>query len=148
MRQQVLFTSVALIAGVALAHEGATGIVAERMEAMKNMARGFKAIADMLAGVEPFNPEAAATQASIIHENCHRVEAMFPTGSIDHHSKALPRIWEEPEKFQEEMQRLHSATEALAATAGQGDPAAIQEVFDRVQQSCSTCHKLFKAAGS
>ena len=148
MRQLGILASVALIAGAAVAHEGATGIVAERMEAMKNMGRGLKAIADMLAGVEPFDPEAAAAHAALLHENCHRVGTMFPPGSIDHHSKALPRIWEEPEKFQEEMQQLHAATETLAATADNGDPASIQEAFDRVKESCSTCHKLFKASGS
>src|SRR3712207_741870 len=98
------------MAGVALAHEGATGLVAERMALMKNMGRELKAIRNLLAPPTPFDPAAAIRHAHAFHENCHKTTStLFPPGSIDHHSRALPIIWERPEAFEQEIQRLHSA---------------------------------------
>ncbi|MES0198044.1 cytochrome c [Mesorhizobium sp. M0011] len=134
-----------LIAGAALAHQGATGIIAERMAAMKNMGRELKAIGDMLAGRAPFDAAAIVQHADALHENCHRTTTMFPPGSIDRHSKALPAIWEKPEAFQEAMQGLHNATEAFAGTAAHGDRAAVAVSFERIRKICNGCHETFRS---
>jgi cytochrome c556 len=72
-----------LIAGAALAHKEATGIIAERMAAMKNMGRELKAIGDMLVGNAPFDAAAVVQHADALHENCHRTTTYFrPAASI------------------------------------------------------------------
>jgi cytochrome c556 len=134
----------AVMAGAALAHENATGIIAERMEAMKNMGRDLKAVYRILTGSGPLDTAALVSHAETLHENCHKVEGMFPPGSIDHHSRALPVIWEKPEAFQEEMQRLHNLTEHFLALAASGDKAALTASFDEVRESCRTCHETFR----
>lgn len=134
-----------LTAGAALAHKGATGIIAERMAAMKNMGNELKAIGDMLAGNTPFDAAAMVQHSAVLHENCHRTTTMFPPGSIDHHSRALPAIWEKPDAFHEAMQRLHSATEAFVATATLGDRAALAVSFAEIGKICSGCHETFRS---
>ncbi|TGQ68255.1 MAG: cytochrome c [Mesorhizobium sp.] len=134
-----------LAAGVALAHMGATGIVAERMAAMKNMGRELKAIGDMLVGNAPFNAAAVARHADALHENCHRTTTLFPPGSIDHHSRALPAIWEKPEAFQDAMQKLHNATETFAATAPLSDRTALAASFEQIRKICNGCHQTFRS---
>jgi cytochrome c556 len=133
------------IAGAALAHKGATGIIAERMAAMKNMGRELKAIGDMLLGNAPFDTAALVQHADALHENCHRTTTLFPPGSIDHHSKALPAIWEKPEAFQEAMQGLHNATETFVATATLGDRAALAASFEQIKEICNGCHESFRS---
>jgi cytochrome c556 len=134
-----------LVTGAALAHKEATGIIAERMAAMKNMGTELKAIGDMLVGNAPFDAAAVVQHAAALHENCHRTTSLFPPGSIDHHSKALPAIWEKPEAFQETMQRLHSATETFVATASLSDRAALATSFEQIRKICSGCHEKFRS---
>ncbi|MER9753992.1 cytochrome c [Mesorhizobium sp. M0166] len=134
-----------LIAGAALAHKGATGIIAERMTAMKNMGRELKAIGEMLAGRAPFDAAAIVQHAGALHDNCHRTTTLFPPGSIDHHSNALPAIWEKPEAFHEAMQGLHNATETFVATATLGDKPALAASFERIRKICNGCHERFRS---
>ncbi|WP_442581233.1 c-type cytochrome [Mesorhizobium sp. ASY16-5R] len=134
-----------LVAGAALAHKEATGIIAERMSAMKNMGNELKAIGDMLVGNAPFDAAAVAQHAAALHENCHRTSTLFPPGSIDHHSRALPAIWEKPDAFKEAMQRLHGATETFVATATLGDKVALTASFEKIGTICSGCHETFRS---
>lgn len=133
------------VVGSAFAHNQATGIVAERMHAMENMGRELKAIGDMLVGKVPFDAAAVARHADVLHDNCHRTTTLFPPGSLDHHSRALPAIWEKPEAFQEEMQKLHNATEAFVVTASGGDRTALAASFEQIRNICSACHDTFRA---
>jgi cytochrome c556 len=134
----------ALIAGAALAHEHATGIIAARMTAMTNMGRELKAIGEMLAGDTPIDKAALVRHTEALHDNCHHVEAMFPPGSIDHHSHALPDIWSKP-GFAEQMRRLHEATEGMVAIAQAGDTAKLKASFEEVKSTCNSCHEAFRA---
>ena len=135
----------ALMTGAALAHKEATGIIAERMAAMKNMSNELKAIEGLLAGNAPFNAAAVVQHANALHENCHRTTTLFPSGSIDHHSRALPAIWERPEEFQAAMQRLHNATETFVSTAALCERAVLAAPFEQIGKICSGCHETFRA---
>jgi cytochrome c556 len=132
-----------LLVGAA-AHEGATGIVAERMAAMKNIGRELKAIGDMLLGDVPFDATVVAQHADALHEDCHRVGTLFPPGTADHHSNASPAIWDKPENFAQAMQRLHGATEDLVVTAALGDKANLLASYVTVQNACNGCHQTFR----
>ena len=79
----LLLTSALLAIGstqLSSGHEHATGIVAERMKAMKNMGRELKAIADMLAGSTPFDPDLAEKHATALHDVCHKIRPSIPGG--------------------------------------------------------------------
>ena len=145
LRLTAIASAAVLVTGVALAHKGATGIIAERMAAMKNMGHELKAIGDMLVGHAPLDSAAVVRHAIALHENCHRTETMFPAGSIDHHSRALPAIWERPDEFQAAMQRLHRATESFVSTASLGDRTALAASVKQIGEICSGCHQTFRA---
>jgi cytochrome c556 len=134
----------ASIAGAALAHDGATGIVADRMNAMENIGKELKAIGKLLVKTAPFDAAAVTKHAEALHEECHRVGSLFPPGSVDHHSRALPAIWDNPEQFAKEMQDLHIASETLVATAALGDKARLKASFEAVRDTCNTCHDTFR----
>ena len=144
LKLSAIALSAVLAVGAALAHEHATGVIAERMTAMKNMGRELKAIGDMIAGNAPFDVTGVIQHAHALHANCHRTITLFPRGSIDHHSKALPAIWEEPEVFQKQMQLLHQATKTFVATAARADKTALAASFERIKEVCSGCYEKFR----
>jgi len=137
-----------LIVGAAIAHEGAHGIIAVRMKAMKTMQQELKAIGEMLVGKQPFDPASIRRHAEILHENCHEVGSMFPAGSMDHHSHANPTIWKQPEVFQFNVQKLHQASGDFVtkATAGESKQK-LRESFEAVAGACKSCHEVFRTPG-
>jgi cytochrome c556 len=146
VRKTLVITAVsaALIVTAALSHEGATGIVGERMTVMKTMGQHLKALNDMLKGSAAFDPAAVRIHANALSENCHKAHAMFPPGSADHHSRTLPAVWEKPEAFEAEMQRFHDATAALASAAASGEPSDLAAPFMAVGRACASCHETFR----
>ena len=144
MRKWQIAIVAAFAASVALAHEGATGVVAERMDVMKTMGQHLKALSDMLKGREPFDGEAARLHANALSENCHKAHEMFPAGSGGHHSRALLSIWEKPEDFEAQMQRFHDATEALASAAGSLEVSDLVQPLAEVERACAGCHEVFR----
>jgi cytochrome c556 len=135
------------IVNAAIAHEGAHGIIAVRMKAMKTMQQEFKAIGEMLVGKQPFDPTSIRRHAEILHENCHEIGNMFPPGSIDHHSHANSTIWKQPEVFQNELQKLHQASGDFVAKATAGDSKQkLRESFEAVGSACKSCHEVFRTA--
>jgi cytochrome c556 len=71
-RSSVVIFTAALVAGMALAHEHATGVIAERMTAMKNMGRELKAIGDMLVGNALFGARSGSRGAAYAFQTQRR----------------------------------------------------------------------------
>ena len=133
--------------GAAIAHEGAHGIIAVRMQAMKTMQQELKAIGEMLVGKQRFDPASIQRHAEILHENCHEIGNMFPPGSIDHHSHANPALWKQPVVFQNEIQKLHQASGDFVTKATAGDSKQkLRESFEAVGSACKSCHEVFRTA--
>ena len=133
--------------GAAIAHEGAHGIIAVRMQTMKTMQQELKAIGEMLVGKQPFDPASIQRHAEILHENCHEIGSMFPPGSIDHHSHANPAIWKQPQVFQNGVERMHQASGDFVTKATAGDSKQkLRESFEAVGSACKSCHEVFRTA--
>ena len=86
------------ISGIAFAHSGAKGIVKERMDMMSDIGKSMKTIGTMLRNGE-FDPETAKQAALVIQEHAARIPDLFPDGSINGPSEALPSIWTNWEEF-------------------------------------------------
>ena len=102
-----------------LAHEGATGVVKERMEAMKAIGAAMKRIAAMMRGLQDYDAVAVADAARTIE--AHGGDAMtdlFPQGSAHDPSEARPVIWEDWDRFKALAQDLVLYSRALAEAAG------------------------------
>lgn len=132
------------------AHEGATGIVAERMEAMKSLGDAMKGLAAMHRGTAPYDPAAVREAAEAIgrHGGEH-MTALFPPGSLHHPSEALPEIWEDWERFGALAEDLRVSAAALAEAAGReaatsAGPQSTRAAFARLGRACSACHTDFR----
>jgi cytochrome c556 len=113
-----LTTGSLLVAGIAASHEGATGIVRERMDGMVAMRDAVRDLTPMMQGQAEYNPEAVIDAAAIIERHAgETMTALFPEGSDDDASYARVEIWQDWQAFEAMAMRLELVAEALAEAA-------------------------------
>ena len=135
----------ALGAGAALAHEGATGVVKERMDLMKGQGKNMKLIGDMAKGKKRFDAAKAAAAARDLGSTTHKIPDLFPKGSSGHPSEALDAIWEDWERFTEDAKNAEEAANGLAATLEANPPGEWKAAFKSMIDACKSCHESFRA---
>ena len=103
------------------AHEGATGVVKQRMEAMKTIGAAMKRIATMMRGLQDYDATAVAEAARTVEAHGgDAMTALFPEGSAHEPSQARPIIWEDWNRFKALAQDLVRYSRALAEASGNG----------------------------
>lgn len=108
-------------AGVALAHNGATGIVKERMDGMAAMQDAVKAITPIMRGQANYDADAVRLFAKSVE--VHSGDAMtklFPEGSGGKPSEAKEEVWTDWEGFETLAMNLQVLGNALAMAADNG----------------------------
>ncbi len=70
---------------------------------------------------------------------------VFPAGSGEGKTAALPAIWEEPEDFQEAMDKFVTAADGFAAAVASGERAQIGGAIQALGGSCKNCQDNYKA---
>jgi cytochrome c556 len=129
---------------LALAHEGATGVVKERMDLMDSQKDAMKVIGLMAKGKTPFDAAKAAEAARHIETTSQKIHELFPEGSTGHPSDAKPEIWTQWDKFTGDADKLNAAAKTLA-DALEADSPDWKGDFKTVIDACKTCHKTFRA---
>lgn len=138
--------AIAFVVLGAQAHEGAAGIVAERMDAMEEMGRQMKQVARQLRSSQP--PDAAQVQSAgqILAGLAQSLPEHFPKGSNAPPSDALPDIWTDWSGFTAIAGNLQAASQRLTeAAAGNGAKSALSGAFAGMTEACAACHEQFRA---
>ncbi len=100
------------------AHSGATGVVKERMDSMKEMKESMKSLSAMFKGEETYNPERVRDAANIlIKTSGENITRLFPEGSLHKPSEAKSEIWSEWNQFNTLAERLNVYSSALSKAA-------------------------------
>jgi cytochrome c556 len=133
--------TVILIPLVALAHEGATGMVKERMDAMEAMGRELIAIRRSIDANR--NLASIVQRAETIQRTGERITQLFPPNSLNPPTAAKPAIWQEWDRFQSLAGQLREASGALASAAKTGDPNAVSARYRDLVRACLSCHQDF-----
>ncbi|MDF1718670.1 MAG: cytochrome c [Antarcticimicrobium sp.] len=110
-----------LLSVAALAHSGATGVVKDRMGAMKEMKEAVKSVAPMMSGTAAYDADAVRRAADTFRR--HSGAALtgdFPAGSTEAPSEALPAIWQDWDRFAELAETLGVMAEGLSRAADNG----------------------------
>jgi cytochrome c556 len=68
-------------------------------------------------------------------------DTLFPEGSQG--GDTLPAVWQKPDDFAKRMADFRSATADFAAAVDNGN--AIVPAFQKVGQSCKSCHDDYRA---
>ncbi len=132
------------IAGAALAHSGATGIVKERMEAMEDLGADMKTIAAMLRGKAAYDQAGAIRAANDIAAHAEAIPGLFPDGSTDHPSEARETIWRDWDRFTGLASDLRQAADRMAADAEATLSEPFQQAFADAGRTCRDCHAAFR----
>jgi cytochrome c556 len=105
-------------AASAYGHNGATGVVADRMMAMMMLGEQVKALNPMFVGETAVDPAAVKKAAGMIEMHAGRaMTSLFPEGSLDKPSEAKPEIWTQWPQFQRLAERLLLLGRELAQAA-------------------------------
>jgi cytochrome c556 len=124
------------------AHEGATGIVKERMDAMTSMSKTMKTIGRFIEANR--NLTGIQEEAGRIREIAAHIPQWFPPGSTTKPTDALPTIWQRWPDFQAKAMQLEQDSAKLAAMAASGDPKGTATQFRTVGQTCTGCHTDYR----
>ena len=132
------------LATLALAHEGATGVVKERMDLMKGQAKQMKLIGDMAKGKKKFDAAKAAAAAHDLGATTKKIPDLFPEGSNKHPSEALDAVWKEWDRFKGDAHDAEAAANALES-ALQASGQDWRAAFKKMTDACKACHESFRA---
>ncbi len=69
---------------------------------------------------------------------------MFPEGSVNEKSNALPSVWSDREGFEATAQLYAERATKLAEIAESGDSEAFKAQWATVRQSCVACHEKYR----
>lgn len=123
IKRLLCVASITLAVGVpatsVMAHGGATGVVKERMDLMKEMKTSMKELSSMFKGKTTYDP-ALVKQASEVLQaiSGEKLTRLFPEGSLHKPSEAKAEIWSEWKRFQTMADDLNIYSAALAEAAG------------------------------
>jgi len=129
---------------VSVAHEGATGVVKERMEAMKEMERRMKTMAEMLKGSQKLEFRHIETSARQIAGHAQKIQRLFPVGSDKHPSTALPSVWAKNKQFAQSANELTGKAMKLSTKARTKKRIVVLPAFSEVAKACKACHDNFR----
>ncbi len=134
-----------LLCGVAWAHKGATGIVKERMDVMSSIGANMKTIGEMLEGKTAFDGKRVEAAARAIAGHADQFHHLFPEGTNDKPSEALPVIWKDWDRFIKLAADLKKTSIVLAETAlSASDADDIRIAALLVAGTCKACHTDFR----
>jgi cytochrome c556 len=113
----------------------------EVMEAIKGHNKAVKAI---LQGKVPYNDHLDMHMTSL-EALLGTVGGLFPEGSDFGETKAKDAIWDNPEKFEQSVEKAQQAFVTFKSVVAKGDNRASLDAFKKFgKASCGNCHKSFK----
>lgn len=116
--------------------------IAQRQNLMKNNQDQVRLLTGMARGQAPFDATRAQAAFQTIERNAQQIPALFPPGSQQGKTAALPTIWERKADFDAHAAKL--AQDAKAAQTSITDQAGLQAVIQRVGQNCGGCHETYR----
>lgn len=133
--------AIALTGAPLAAHDHASGVVKERMDAMTDMAKHQKAISQRLKSkrdLAKIKTDAEAIVAHAVH-----IAHLFPAGSTQSPTRARAAVWQNWADFENKAKALETASRRLAGADDVADPKA-QIAADAVTRACTACHEKYR----
>ena len=118
-------------------------VIRYRQSVMKVIGGHMQAMSTMLRG--NVYGENFALHADGMADISRVVASIFPAGTGEGKTEALPAIWEKPAEFKQRVDAFGSAAAALAEAAGGGDKGAIGGAMRELGGTCKGCHDDFRA---
>jgi cytochrome c556 len=123
------------------AHEGAKGVVKERMDLMKSMAKLNKRMRQRVEAKHGI--EAIKKDAESIRALSARMTVLFPPGSMQHPTEANGKIWQNWADFERKAKALQQASAGLAVTTA-ADIKSVAGQVRAMSRTCRDCHEHYR----
>ncbi len=120
----------------------ADDVIKTREADMKEMGRQLKAIKGIID--ESGNAADVVAPANKIVEIAGLIPSLFPKGSDQGKTGAMPEIWEKWDEFTKHADSLKNEATMLASAGQSGDLATVRAQFDKTAKECGACHKEFR----
>ena len=137
--------SISISVTPASAHEGATGVVKERMDLMISIGKTMKALSTIVRPGTQFDQKALTDAADQLTQKSERMLTLFPQGSSNPPSEARLEIWTQPAEFKALAKALGKESQELIDISKNGSPEDLMQQFRLIGKTCSDCHKSFRA---
>jgi cytochrome c556 len=138
----VVAAVVALSAGTAVAQN--VTVIKERQTILKGIGDAVKPVAAMAKGETPYDNATVQKSLATIVDGAKKLPDLFPDDSkTGGDTAALPKIWEDKDKFKGIYAKL-----AAAASAAEGsikDEASLKANLGSVLGNCKACHDDYRA---
>lgn len=113
--------TVVVISGASLAHDGATGVVRERMDGMVALGDAVRNITPIMRGQTSYDADAVSDFARVIQDHSgDAMTSLFPEGSAGDPSEARETVWSDWEEFEQLALRLEILGRALETASVNG----------------------------
>jgi cytochrome c556 len=142
MRKTVIASLSLLIASALGVLAQSSDPVTQRQNLMKNNQEQVRALTGMARGQAPFSAATAQAALQRLEQNAQQIPTLFPPGSTQGKTAALPAIWEHKADFDAHAAKLQQDTRA--AQSAITDQASLQAAIQRVGQSCGSCHETYR----
>jgi cytochrome c556 len=122
-------------------------VIEIRQQGFKKMGAAMKALNEQLKIGAP-DPARVTAAIEAISAGAQAQSEWFPAGSGPEsgaETDALAHIWKDRAKFDSLATRLVAESKSLAAAAAANDAAALRAQAKVVADTCSTCHRSFRA---
>ena len=145
----VALIAVVFVPTVAMTGGHAGKIIDARRGYMKLVGWESGPLFGMAKGEVEYNAEVATTNAANLkHLTQYTIAALFIPGTSNEEEKgktrALKKIWDDPDGFKKALDDWIAAVDALQAAAGNGKDALAAAVGG-LGKSCGGCHKPYRA---
>ncbi len=133
--------AVAVLTVGGMAAWAADDVIKTRQDDMKLMGKNLKAIKGI---IDAGNAAEVVEPANKIAEIAGLIPSLFPKGSDQGKTGALPSIWEQWDAFTKHADDLKNEATMLASAGQSGDIATVRAQFDKTAKMCGACHKDFR----
>lgn len=128
---------------VALGGAGVRDAVSGRQANFRVLSRNMQEVVKGLGNGVPIadmRPPILAAQRAL-----ERIPMLFPAGSHEGRTRALPLVWSEPALFKQTYEAAADRMEELVAASQGSDRDAFGAAVGRMAAACGTCHSKFRS---
>jgi len=118
-------------------------VIKYRHAVMGAMAAHITALSMIALGAVD-HPDHLQSHADALADAGTQLSVLFPAGSGNGETAALPIIWEEPDKFSAAVAEAEKTTAALRDAATSGDRKAVINAFKAAGKVCKDCHERYR----
>jgi cytochrome c556 len=122
-------------------HEAHTGIYKTRSDTMKALGGAAKSTGAMFKGETEFDLAKVQAAGHLVAAKAATLPSLFPEGTNEGESEALPIIWKDWAGFEAASALLATRAGALASAP---DKASAGAAFGAMIKACGGCHETYR----